>query len=253
MPLGALWIQGYGPTGEGAATDNLVTVKSLNGVTIDRNTQISLFSGILNLLGVDPSYRSRVSIRLGNVTIVRVKDISKLEGPAGEPRLFEALKAGTVTISTENDAGLGLSSRYSPTSTITGRGDASRKRSFSIDGSDLFIAFRVATLKETAAKEIELPLRRVKGGVEATLEPYRIKVDTADLDNCVCGAPSGEAASNCMAEKAVSLSLEKMEVPAPLQAKAAVLQKLSEEVSAVDLELPCHWLTGTAVCTPRSR
>lgn len=42
VPVGALWVQGYGPTGEGAAADNLVTIKSLTGVTINRETQLGI-------------------------------------------------------------------------------------------------------------------------------------------------------------------------------------------------------------------
>jgi hypothetical protein len=49
VPVGALWVEGYGPTGEGAAADNIATIKSLTGVTINRETHLGLFSGILNL------------------------------------------------------------------------------------------------------------------------------------------------------------------------------------------------------------
>jgi hypothetical protein len=210
LPLGALWVQGYGPTGEGAAADNLLTIKSLNNVTLDRNAQVNLFAGILNLVGVDPSYRSRVSIRLGNITIVRVKDLAQLSGPAGEPRLYEALKAGTVTITTENDLGLGVSSRVLPDFPVTGRGDAGRRRSFSIDGSDLFIAYRVVTLTAPRGKEVEVPIRRIAGGAEAVFEPYRITMDSAQLDACLCGSSSPEQADACPAANPVHLSIGKL-------------------------------------------
>lgn len=210
LPLGALWIQGYGPTGEGATPDNLVTVKSLNSVTLDRNAQVQLFAGILDLVGLDPSYRNRVSIRLGNVTIVRVKDIEKLAGPAGEPRLYEALKAGTVTITTENDLGLGAASKFLQNFPVTGRGDAARRRSFSIEGSDLFIAYRIATLKKPLGKEVEVPLRRQAGGADAVLESYRVTIDTAKLDACVCGSASQEQADACVTKHPVFASLEKL-------------------------------------------
>lgn len=41
VPVGALWVQDYGPTGEGAAADNLVTERSLSQVTISSDLQLN--------------------------------------------------------------------------------------------------------------------------------------------------------------------------------------------------------------------
>src|SRR4051795_8259319 len=54
VPVGALWINGYGPSGEGAGSDNLGTVKSLSALSIDKNLQLQLSVGLLDLLGIDP-------------------------------------------------------------------------------------------------------------------------------------------------------------------------------------------------------
>ncbi len=87
LPVGALWVQGYGPSGDGAAADNLMTERSLSHVTINSDLQLGLTAGILNLFGLDPSYRNKLSARFGDLSIVRVKDMSKLSGPASEPRI----------------------------------------------------------------------------------------------------------------------------------------------------------------------
>ena len=102
VPVGALWIQGYGPTGEAASPDNVETVRSLNGVTIDKNLQLSASAGLLSLFGIDPRLRDHFTAHFTDLTLVRVKDPSKLSGPAGEPRILEALKAGGITISSDS-------------------------------------------------------------------------------------------------------------------------------------------------------
>jgi hypothetical protein len=55
VPVAALWTNGFGPTGDGARKDNLETVRSINGLSIDRNLHLSLNIGLLQLVGIDPS------------------------------------------------------------------------------------------------------------------------------------------------------------------------------------------------------
>src|SRR4051812_48418383 len=93
VPVGALWINGFGPTGEGTAADNLETVKSLNVLSIDKNLQLELTFGLLNLLGIDPKARDHYTARFTDLSVVRVKDLTRLAGVKGEPRIVEALKA----------------------------------------------------------------------------------------------------------------------------------------------------------------
>jgi hypothetical protein len=238
LPLGALWIQDYGPTGEGAAADNIAVVRSLTGVTINRDTQLSLFSGILNLFGLDPSYRSRVSVRLSDVTIHRVKDLSKLAGPTGEPRLYEALKAGAITITTESNLGLDLDLRAAAKLPVIGRADTGRSRSFAIDGKDMFIAYRVVTLKSSVTKEEEVPLKPVPAGAEAIFEGYRIKIDSPDPDTCVCSKASAEQITSCEEKKPLALFLEKLGAPAAAQPPTPVPASFSPGGQSSELTLP---------------
>lgn len=168
VSVGALWIQDYGPSGEGAAPDNVVTERSLSQVTISSELHLGLTAGILNLFGLDPSYRNRLSARFGELSIVRVKDMSKLSGPASEPRIYEAIRAGSITITTDNEAGLDLETRaVGRNLPVVGRSDNGRRRSFSIDGKDMFIAFRVASQENVKADLKEVRLKRTDGGWSA--------------------------------------------------------------------------------------
>lgn len=139
VPIGALWIEGFGPTGEGASTDNLETIRSLNGLTIDRNLQVSLIIGLFDLIGIEPRLRDHFTARFTDLTIVRVKDMERLKGPPGEPRIIEALKAGSIVVSSDGEAGLNVRGGFEVTR-VDGSTTNSRTRAYSIEGRDMFIA-----------------------------------------------------------------------------------------------------------------
>lgn len=190
VPVGALWIDGYGPTGEAASADNLETVRSLNGMTIDRNLQLSLTAGLLDLIGIDPRIRNRFSARFSDLTNVRVKDVSKLSGARGEPRIVEAIKAASVTVSSDGEIGLnartmGWQLREVRAETVNGR-----TRSSMIEGRDLFIAMRVATLTLVRSKERKLNLTYSGDDRVARLDDFRIVLRPGQCENAAtCAEP----------------------------------------------------------------
>lgn len=163
VPVGALWIDGFGPTGEAASAHNLETVRSLNGVTIDKGFQLALTLGLFNLLGIEPRLRDRYTARFTDLTIVRVKDVSRLAGPKGEPRIIEALKAASVIVSSDGEMGLNGSTIAWQQREIEGTTANGRTRNYAIEGSDLFVAIRVATPKLVTGKQRELDIVRTGG------------------------------------------------------------------------------------------
>ncbi len=172
VPVGALWIDGFGPTGESAGPDNLETVRSLNGLTIDKNLQLSLSLGLFDLLGIDPKARHHYIARFADLSIVRVKDVSRLPGIRGEPRIIEGLKAGSVTISSDSEIGLNGQSIPWLQSKVEGSGTSARTRSYSMEARDMFIAIRVATAELTRSREQSLELR--KDGRSARVDDFLI-------------------------------------------------------------------------------
>jgi hypothetical protein len=187
LPVGALWVQNYGPSGDGAAADNLVTERSLSQITINSDLQLGLTAGILNLFGLDPSYRNKLSARFGDLSIVRVKDMAKLSGPASEPRIYEAVRAGSVTITTDNDIGLDIDTRAAGRNLpVVGRSDNGRRRSFSMDGKDMFIAFRVASQEEVKSEGDRTTVKKGADGWEAKVEGRLVKLD---FNPSACASP----------------------------------------------------------------
>ena len=157
VPVGALWIDGYGPTGPAASPDNLETVRSLNGMTIDNNLQLSLTAGLFDLIGIEPRLRDHYSARFQDLTIVKVKDALKLTGPQGEPRIVEAIKAGSISVNSDGEFGLNAHAGFQ-IQKVDGTTTNARTRSYGIEGHDLFIAIRVATLKIARSEERDVAL-----------------------------------------------------------------------------------------------
>lgn len=233
VPVGALWIQGYGAFGDGAAPDNLATIKSLSGVVMTRELQLGLAAGILNLFGIDPGYKKNISARFSDLTIVKVKDVAKLSGPAGEPRIVEALRAGSITISTDSDISLDLQKRGLPGSfPVTGRTDAGRRKTWTIDGKDMFIAFRVGTLSEVRGEERDFPLRRVGGQLEAKIDEYRVLLDLPQADRCACPSSPQAAGPACPDENKVWIHIGKDELPTPASPGSTAITVSGEESAA---------------------
>lgn len=174
VPVGALWITGYGPTGEGAAKDNIETVRSLNGITIDKNMQLSLSLGLLQLFGIDPKARDHYTARFTDLSLVRVKDVGALVGVKGEPRIIEALKAGSVSISSDTEIGLNGQNSLWHRGTIDAAGNADRTRVYTIEARDMFIAIHVATPELTQSKE-QL-LRPAEGSASARIDDFLIAI-----------------------------------------------------------------------------
>lgn len=188
VPVGALWIDGYGPVGAAAGPDNLETVRSLNGMTIDKGFQVNLSLGLLQLLGIDPRFRDRLTARFTDLAIVRVKDIAKLAGPKGEPRIIEAIKAASIVVSSDGELGLNGRSVGWNVQDIDGQGTSGRTRSFSIEGRDMFIAIRVATHELVRGPEQELDLHPAAArDLATTLEDYEVRVRDGACDASLSG------------------------------------------------------------------
>jgi hypothetical protein len=158
VPVGALWIEKFGPTGPGALTDNLESERSLNVLTIDKNLQLALSIGLLDLIGINPKLRNHYVARFSDLSVIRVKDITKLDGPKGEPRIIEALKAGSIIISSDSGFSLNAQTVGFQQRNASGTTANDRARFYSIEARDMIIAIHVATpeLVKSEVRELRL-------------------------------------------------------------------------------------------------
>ena len=220
VPVGALWVRGYGPVGEPASNDNVETVRSLNGLSIDRNLQLSLTAGLFELLGIEPRYRDRFTARFTDLAIVRVRDLSRLSGPGREPRIIEALKAGSIVLSSDGEAGISVRSgfRLSPQEAS---GASARTRSYSIEARDMFVALRIATLEVSRSEPRELRLDPKHRNGRA--DRFEVRVDDASCQTeaALCRAKVAIVGADEPADVPVNAELDEsgtaqLELPVPI-------------------------------------
>jgi hypothetical protein len=233
VPVGSLWVDGYGPTGDAAVSSNLETVRSLNGMSIDHNLQLNLSAGLFELIGIDPRLRDHYTARFTDLSIVRVKDVSQLAGAPGEPRIIEALKAGSVTVSSEGEMGLSARTTGFEMKDVQGNVASGRSRTKMIEGRDLFIAIRVATLELIASKERTSELEATLSDDRiADIDDYRVYIRSGCIPLTSTAAPACAAASAAI----VKLSTHPSAVPSTFQP--------FDETGSVDLKLPVPTTDG---------
>jgi hypothetical protein len=252
VPVGALWIPGHGPYGEGASPENLVIEPGLSEITIDNNLQASFTAGFLKFLDLDPSYRSKVTARFGDLSVVRIKDMSKLAEPSGAPRIYAGLKAATITISVVQDASLDIEAKLAGSDlNVVAKGTAGRAHTFTIDGKDMFLAIQVATFAEaqSAARTV-----RVRGGQPATLDLDGLKVALTWFANgaaCEVRATAGDGVAVTLKPGAAEALM--LEVPVALDGQLYTGVELSYSAVGSAPENGCEGKIVGALTGPQLR
>lgn len=194
LAVGALWIDGHGTYGPGAAPDNIETLPGISAVAIDNDLGASLSLGFLQYLDLDPTLQNKVTVRLNDVTLVRVKDMTRLQGPSEQPRVYEALRAGSATITTTKEVGLAIEARAIEQSLpVFGRGSTGRRSTFSIEVKDVYLAVRIATLRAASSRLYRIRLGPEPESVE--LHGLTLRVSSDRSDNCRTGEVSASKGS----------------------------------------------------------
>lgn len=233
LAVGALWIEGHGTYGAGAAPDNLETQAGISGVTIDNDLAASLSLGFLQYLDLDPTLQSKVTVRLNDVTLVRVKDMSALGEPVEQPRVYEALRAGSATITAMKDVGVAIEASASEHGLpVVGRGSSGRQSTFSIEAKDVYLAVRIATLQTVSSTPVRVRLGAKPESIE--IDGLEVQVSSAASEDCrkgELGASKGRGVVVTPTEfdprTAVSLELS-----APIGARSSFFDHLSIQPDA---------------------
>jgi hypothetical protein len=250
VAVGALWVKGYGPTGPGTSPDNLETVRGLAALSTDRQLQLSLTAGLFGLLGIDPHLRDHFSAHFSDISIMRVKDPTKLRGPPDEPHILEVLKVGSLSVSSDHDLGLGASGTGWPLWGANGQATADRSGQKSLEARDMVVAFKVGMLNRVATDERRL---RLDDQGRASLETYIVSLASPACPQLPgCSAPPLLRISKpwSFADSAASAAVPFdrtgsaiLDLPVPLaDGHGGLLTRISARLDA-----GCHTL-GDAAC-----
>lgn len=228
LAVGALWIDGHGTYGPGAAPDNIETLPGIGAVVIDNDLGVSLSLGFLQYLDLDPTLQNKVAVRLNDVTLLRVKDMTRLQGPSEQPRVYEALRAGSATITTTKEVGLAIEARAIEQGLpVFGRGSSGRRSTFSIEAKDVYLAVRIATLRAVGSRPHRMVLGREPESVE--LHGLTVRVSSGRSDSCQKGEVSAFKGSGIVVppmEFDPRTPVE-LKLAAPVGNRAALFDRLS--------------------------
>lgn len=167
VPIGALWIPGIGPSGNGAE-GNIAITKGVSSNTISSNVRKQIGLGLGKLFGLGGGRNTVKSVELADVEIHRVSDIGELKINAGQQFLLEAIKAGRITIVIDEASNATLNANAATQGIpITANLDLGNVRKVTLDGSNLFLAYQVASL----------------GSPKVTISKYNYKGPTVTLAN----------------------------------------------------------------------
>ncbi|MDN3586971.1 hypothetical protein QWY86_09850 [Pedobacter aquatilis] len=67
LPLGAQWINGVGPDGNGVGKDNIRFTESIDYLSIDDEIKMSIISSITSYLGISGDYAKKINIHCKNL------------------------------------------------------------------------------------------------------------------------------------------------------------------------------------------
>ena len=149
VPVGALWRQGYGPVGPGVAAPDIVTRRSFSSLTLSRAARRGLEIRMAEYLGLQPQSSAKLSATISEITISSVRDPAKLGYGPGDAYVSDAMKASKIAITTEDaseaDLVAGLVSRGLR---VSAQGSAHGQESLTVEGVDLFFAYRIIRLEK---------------------------------------------------------------------------------------------------------
>lgn len=147
VPVGARWRQGYGPIGPGTEPDNLITRRSFNSLTLNRAARRGLEIRLAEYLGLEPNSQAKLSATVSEISIASVRDAAKLGLGPGDMYLSDAMKASKITVATSSDADIELVTSLEQRGLrVSAKGSADGQETLTVEGVDLFFAYRVIKL-----------------------------------------------------------------------------------------------------------
>lgn len=145
VPVGAKWFPNVGPSGSGAATDNLTTQEGLSEAVFTQSTKASIVASLGSYLGLTSNLATTSNTSLTDLSITSVVDYTQLANvAAGEQVLAQAIRAGSISIVTDADGAAELKAKAEargiPVEVALGGSGA---RTAVLNGSNLYLAYQV--------------------------------------------------------------------------------------------------------------
>jgi hypothetical protein len=185
--LGAEWINGIGPNGNGATLDNITANKSISDYELDKDFKNRLNLALFNFLNLDAGFAQSTTINFKNLNIYTIKDFSKLSIRSNQSLLYEGIKADSIYIKIDKnlDASLGVKLNEK-LKEVDANLNGNIQKGITIAGDKLFLAYRVFTLGRTNNKKYVKKIGTPNGGFnEIEIKDYSIAINNSRIYDCL--------------------------------------------------------------------
>jgi hypothetical protein len=176
LPIGAHWQPGLGPLDKGLPAEQVVTTQSIEKFdsiedrTLRDSVRARLAEVVSVAVGVTSVELSRISLR--RASVVSVRDITDLQFVDGASYLWDAVRLNSFSLSrqTQDSTSIGAALKSAfPASSVDLVRSTGDQQLIEVTGADLFVAFRVVTLRraqlDTIATDAWPPFTRGAGAI----------------------------------------------------------------------------------------
>lgn len=186
VPIGAEWLVGIGPNGEGTPAGNISISKGLSAVALSEDTKKKISFALGSFLGLNSDKAQKLEAKYADLEIHRVRSFGALETVvAGQDLLYEAVKVRNIEITVEEGSVAGIQAAANVKGVPLSAGASKDgKRTLTIDGSNLFVAYQAVRISPATTKTTKAFIS--KDGSEATVDNYRFKFNNSFFTQCRC-------------------------------------------------------------------
>jgi hypothetical protein len=184
ISIGAKWRPSIGPDGAGIAKENLLSVRSVDILSSNQVLSGGVKTALADFLSLGGLAGTELKMDFGNLLIDRVADLSLVNASTGDSIVYEGLKAESIKISYQSqysaEVRAAIEQKGIP---ILFEGGGSGGNTMTIDGSDLYIAFRAVSLQPAGTKRSGPKNTNMTGDVK--IEPYDLTIDYENYATCL--------------------------------------------------------------------
>lgn len=159
LPIGAVWFQGTGPTGQAAEESNIEKVGGVSSSSISAEQKKGMTLALAKYLGLSGGSAKNLKAEYTELESYRVRDLFATGFSSGKSILREGIKAKAVTLITDASTALALKSNAEAKGISANiEAGSGKKSSVSLAGSDLFVAIGVVTFETHQGKVSQAPI-----------------------------------------------------------------------------------------------
>jgi hypothetical protein len=187
VPVGAIWINNYGPNGIGVADENIEIVEGVDRYSFNSSTNAEATLSVARMVGLSSRNAKNIDVIIEGLQMYRVRDIFSLGVTSGQNVLYEAVKAKSIKIDLSGQLGADvralLQAKGIPYNVFV-RGN--NKESITIDSSNLFFAYRVVGFVYLDHSRFNVLVDGYANDIFFSANGYQMVADASSLDDCFC-------------------------------------------------------------------